>query len=196
MWEKFFDTSQAQAHLPWRLSNDMPYIRKLYAKEVSVREKDAIINQIKRQAFRFLESRIGRNNFDDSRGSHSSHSSHSNHSSHGLSSKDTQSAAATLIGKSTAVKEAADVYGDRVTFTPAEYPYDLSLRLSDLSIHMSEHSSSRDESYRSSNTNSSNDVSTPTTNDSSRSSPGSIASDERGNIASDGLPYWTSERTV
>jgi hypothetical protein len=67
IWEKFFKHNHEQSKLPWNLKDDMPYIRKLYSSDVSVREKDAIIGRIKRQAYAFIKSRILATSYDSKR---------------------------------------------------------------------------------------------------------------------------------
>ena len=63
IYQKFFDLIESEAELNWRWYNGMHDFQKLsfdHCCYVSVREKDAIICQLKRQAATFLEARINK----------------------------------------------------------------------------------------------------------------------------------------
>jgi len=198
--EKFFDRcSERSERLPWNVSSDDCFVRKLRSLDVLAREKDAIILQIKRAAFYFLERRI--KCFDGyqgnlSGGRRSSRSGGGTSSRRGSSEKKKTYHQSKYLGESkyddvnsmsdsidggmhgmhgmhssgTCSSRAGSMHTsfDDAIFRELQQMqpnYDLSLRLSDLSINLSQSDSSRISNESSTNEN----AVTPTTSSSSSS---------------------------
>jgi hypothetical protein len=63
IFQKYFDLIESEAELNWRWSNGMHDFQKLsfdHCCHMSVREKDAMVVQLKNQAYTFLEARINK----------------------------------------------------------------------------------------------------------------------------------------
>ena len=171
--EKFFDrtttttrnattSSSERDYLPWDVSsaNEFHFVRKLRSSDVSVREKDAIVVQIKRAAFRFLETRV--KSFEEYRTKNDKRKKTNNRRKSKTNTYDNKSSRySPSESKSNAATDStcssAGFFRDLQLLEP---DYDLSLRLSDLTINISPNTSSR-RSNQSSN-DSSNNNSIPT----------------------------------